>query len=69
MTHFAKAVLIPVLVVGAACSSDDDTPVDPSVLAEIERVLCEDFGPVGSFPLNGQVYDMSDCPTDQVSGG
>jgi len=62
MTHFAKAVLIPALaLVAVACSSGDDTPVDPSVLADVEQALCADYGPVGSMLLDGQVYDMSDC--------
>lgn len=57
--RIALAVVIPALV---ACGGDDDEPPDPSVLAEIEAALCEGFGPVGSMPIDGKVYDMSDCP-------
>lgn len=62
IAHFAIAVAFAASVTATGCSGDDDTPADPSVLAAVEAALCEDFGPVGSFPLNGRIYDMSDCP-------
>lgn len=61
MTHFAITALAVLAVAGAACSSDEEPP-DPSMLAEVESALCDIYGPAGSMVLDGQVYDMSDCP-------
>ena len=65
MTHFAivaAAALLGLVAVG--CSSDDDEPAPPdsSVLAIFEDALCDAYGPAGSMVLDGEIYDMSDCP-------
>ena len=64
MTHFAiRAVMALGLVVAGACSSgDDDTPTDDSQLDEVRAALCDAYGSAGSMVLDGEVYDMSDCP-------
>lgn len=60
--HRARALVALVLVVAGCGDDDDEAPPDSSLLAAIEVALCESWGPVGSIPIDGKIYDLSDCP-------
>jgi len=56
----ARAGFVTALAVLAGCSSSPADPPDPAMLEQVAEAICDGFGPAGSFPLNGDVYDIAD---------